>query len=204
MGLYVFRGDALNVKFCKYSELGRIQYTADVPAYLLKYQGDDIILIEDDVTAHTHYVDLGTMTAKLMGEAPDEFHEFNYVTHVWEDPRLLDELKETKWAEIKAKRTEAEMGPFTYNNMVFDGDENAQRRLTNLISVSKSALASGQDFVFNFTLYDNTSAELHPTDFVAIEMAKVMAVNVVFEKARLLRVDIDAAVDKAALEQISW
>lgn len=117
---------------------------------------------------------------------------------------LLKNLKELKWREIKDKRDEAEFSPFTYNGMVFDGDADAQRRMMVYISVSKTALASGENFSREFTLADNTVVTLDANDFVGMELAKANQVADVFAKAVALRNRIEQSTTPEQVSAVVW
>lgn len=135
---------------------------------------------------------------------PSAYHIFDYTTKQWVDSRTLDDHKSAKWKEIKRQRDVAEFATFTYNNMEFDGDLDAQRRLTAYISVSKSSIAAGQPFEAEFTLANNTNVTLTAQDFVGIELAKVQAVAATFNHASALRAQIDAATTVQEVEDITW
>ncbi len=135
---------------------------------------------------------------------PSAHHIFDYNTKQWVDPRTLDDHKSAKWKEIKRQRDVAEFATFTYNNMEFDGDLDAQRRLTAYISVSKSSIAAGQPFEAEFTLANNTNVTLTAQDFVGIELAKVQSVAAAFNHASALRAQIDAATTVQEVEDITW
>ena len=135
---------------------------------------------------------------------PSAHHIFDYTTKQWVDPRTLDDHKSAKWKEIKRQRDVAEFATFTYNNMEFDGDLDAQRRLAAYISVSKSSIAAGQPFEAEFTLANNTTVTLTAQDFVGIELAKVQAVAATFNHASALRAQIDAATTVQEVEAITW
>lgn len=135
---------------------------------------------------------------------PSANHIFDYTTKQWVDPCTLDDHKSAKWKEIKRQRDVAEFATFTYNNMEFDGDLDAQRRLTAYISVSKSSIAAGQPFEAEFTLANNTNVTLTAQDFVGIELAKVQAVAATFNHASTIRDQIDAATTVQEVEAITW
>lgn len=137
-------------------------------------------------------------------KAPSPHHVFDWDVKQWQDPRTLQDLKDAKWAAIKQARDAAEFSTFTYNDMVFDGDLNAQRRLASYISVSKSAIAAGQPFSADFTLADNSPVTLSAQDFVGIELAKVQAVAAAFSHGAMLRNQIELATVVAELTSIAW
>ena len=139
-----------------------------------------------------------------LGASPSKNHVFDYEQNQWVDPRTLDDLKALKRAEINQHRDQVEFGPFEYNGMAFDGDVDAQRRLAGYISVSKSALAQGEEYSREFILADNTVVTLQANDFVAIELAKIDQVAAAFAKAILLKQQIEQATSKEELEAIVW
>ncbi len=114
----------------------------------------------------------------------------------------LIEAKASKRTLFKQARDSVEYGPFIYNGMVFDGNSDAQRRLSVLVSAAKTALAMGNNFTKGFTLADNTVVQLTAEDFIGIEMAKLWQVDVVFQEYRLKKAAIEAATTLEELEAI--
>ena len=160
--------------------------------------------IEGSFDPFTHYMDVEKNEVRAMPPSPSENHIFDYNTKDWIDPRTLDDHKSAKWKEIKRQRDVAEFTTFTYNNMEFDGDLDAQRRLAAYISVSKSSIAAGQPFEAEFTLANNINVTLTAQDFVGIELAMVQAVAATFNHASALRAQIDAATTVQEVESITW
>ena len=135
---------------------------------------------------------------------PSVHHVFDRLTKQWIDQRTLADFKAAKWAEIKRHRDTAEFATFTYNGMEFDGDLDAQRRLTAYISISKSAIAAGQPFAAEFILANNQVVMLTAQNFLGIELAKVQAVAAAFAHATALREQIEAATTAAELDAMVW
>ena len=162
----------------------------------------ELTLLEENAPSIDHYYANGQWLTKP--EKPSEKYIWDWPTQQWVDPRTLDDHKSAKWKEIKRQRDVAEFTTFTYNNMEFDGDLDAQRRLTAYISVSKSSIAAGQPFEAEFTLANNTNVTLTAQDFVGIELAKVQAVAAAFNHASALRAQIDAATTVQEVESITW
>lgn len=133
---------------------------------------------------------------------PSRSHVFNYTTKQWEDPRTLDDFKAEKYAAIKKSRDATEFSSFIYNGMTFDGDVDAQRRLSGVVSAAKSAIAAGHPFTKDFTLADNSVVQLTAEDFVGIEMAKIWQIDAAFQEYRLKRAAIEAATTLEELEAI--
>lgn len=117
----------------------------------------------------------------------------------WVDCRSFEQIKEDALIELKARRDAKEYGPFLYNGMTFDGDLDAQRRLSVLVSAAKSAIAAGHSFTKDFTLADNTVVQLTAEDFVGIEMAKLWQVDAAFQEYRAKKAAIEAATTHAEL-----
>lgn len=172
-------------------------YSADLGAPPM--QGCRIMEVSDN-TVMPAYHD-GTDVVRVP-DSPGEWYEWNWVTKVWEDPRTLDDLKAEKCAEVKKWRDAREFGPFTYNGMTFDGDLDAQRRLSVLASAAKSAIAAGYTFTKDFTLADNSVVQLTAEDFVGIEMAKLWQVDAAFQEYRAKKAQIEAAATLEDLEGI--
>jgi hypothetical protein len=151
-----------------------------------------------------HYVDVGSGTLVEFPPQPKPEYVFDYKSKSWVDSRSLADLQDLKWIDIKKARSAVEFSQFTYSGMVFDGDLNAQRRLSTYISVSKSALAAGTPFQAEFILADNTVVVLDAQDFVNIELTKANQVAQAFSKAAELRVKVYAAQTIEELSTINW
>lgn len=164
----------------------------------------DLLVLRGEGTNTTHYVQLPGLVIAQKPPQPSVNHVFDFARRAWVDPRTLDDMKALKWAEIKQARDLAEYGEFVYNDMVFDGDLDAQRRLAGCISLSKSAIAAGEAFQTAFTLSDNTVVTLTAEDFVGIEVAKLQAVATAFSHASALRTQIQGTTSIAQLSLINW
>lgn len=114
------------------------------------------------------------------------------------------EVKQAEYtAHAKRNRSLQEFGKFTYNNMVFDGDIDAQRRLSVLVSAAKSAVYAGHTFTKEFTLADNSVVQLTAEDFIGIEMAKIWQVDAAFQEYRVKKAAIEAATTIEELEAVT-
>lgn len=136
--------------------------------------------------------------------AVNKYVQWDWASKSWLDPRTLDDHKAAAWNRIKDARDAVEFGTFTYNNMEFDGDVNAQRRLAGYISVSKTKLAANEPYERMFKLANNDVVMLSAQDFVNIEEAKVNQIADAFTKAEVLRNQIDMATTKEQLDLIQW
>lgn len=100
--------------------------------------------------------------------SPSAAFQFNWGTKEWEDPRTLADLKAAKWEQVKAERDRIEFGLFDWNGHIFDGDENAQRRLLVAYNGAKEAIALGEPFSTFWKLADNTVITLSAQDVIEV------------------------------------
>lgn len=137
-----------------------------------------------------------------VSDPPSPIHVFNWVLKVWEDPRTLNDIKSSARREIVRRRDAVEFGPFTYAGVVFDGNADAQRRLSGCASAAKSAIAAGHTFNKEYTLADNSVVTLSAEDFVGIEMAKIFQVDLAFQTARERQALIESATTVEQVEAV--
>lgn len=128
--------------------------------------------------------------------------------YIWSDTEGswvpdMSSAREISLARAKKARSLIEFGAFTYNGMVFDGDVNAQRRLSVLASAAKSTIAAGHTFTKEFILADDSVVQLTAEDFVGIEMAKLWQVEAAFQEYRIKKAAIEAATTIEELEAIT-
>lgn len=128
--------------------------------------GDLAILLEAPVS-FPGYVD-GT-TYRAIPQAPSPAHQWDWPSKTWVLP--LASAKEAKWEAVKAARDAQEFGTFSWNGLSFDGDRDAQRRLTVALEAAKEAIASSSEFSTFWKLADNTIISLSAQDVVAVYRA---------------------------------
>lgn len=167
--------------------------------------GGGCTVVESDLAADLILTECALIGGELVrvGPMPGPFMFYDPATGGWKDARTIADIKANKRATVKAVRDTLEFGPFTYNGMIFDGDADAQRRLSGVVSAAKSAIAAGQTFTKEFTLADNSVVELTAEDFIGIEMAKIWQVDVAFQEYRLKKDAIEAATTVAELDAIT-
>lgn len=118
----------------------------------------------------------------------------------WIDPRDLNALKAAKWDEIKAARTAAEYGGFTWDGSPFDSDSASQQRI---IGASQLATLT-PELEIDWTLADNTVRTLNAQQMNEVGIALGVHVNAQYVHARTLRQQISAAQTTQELESIVW
>lgn len=147
-------------------------------------EGEYIVLEASD--PKSQYVDDGRICN--MPSRPSEFHEFDYTTKAWIDPRTLDDLRAAKWDEVKAARDAAEFGGFVWEGRVFDSDQISQGRITGAVQLAQM----DPDFVIDWTLADNAVVQLDALQMQAIGAALGAHVSAQHARARTLREEIYA------------
>jgi hypothetical protein len=153
------------------------------------------------VNLQTQYHDMTTGLPADKGPQPSKFHEFDYVTKQWVDPRTVQDHKNAKWKEIKMKRDALEVGGFVWDGSKFDSDPFSQSRIQGAVQL---ATITGTSFTIDWTLSDNTIRTLNVVDMISVGAALGQHVNSCHERARTLRQQIDAATDVTEIELIAW
>lgn len=173
------------------------------------YYGDDV---DTDAMGSSEYVSIDPADVCKLPFYMSESGEIVPVGacplhHTWSEAHLswvvdMDAARQYFVKAAKATRSAKEFGPFVYNGMTFDGDVDAQRRLSVLVSAAKSAIAAGYSFTKEFTLADNTVVQLTAEDFIGIEMVKLWQVDVAFQEYREKKARIESATTLEELEAI--
>jgi hypothetical protein len=99
---------------------------------------------------------------------------------------------------MKASRTLAEHGGFTWDGSVFDSDPTSQNRITGAVTLAMLSPA----FAIDWTLADNTVRTLSQTDMMQVGAALGVHVGTQFAKAQAFRTLIYAASTVAELNNI--
>ena len=128
-----------------------------------------------------------------IGEPPSPHHYFDYEIKQWVDPRILDDIKAQKWAEIKFERDQLEFSGFEFDGGIYDSDQGSQGRIMG-------AAAAGLDQVW--TLADNTTVELSASQLQQLYVTLQLHIASVHERGRIARAAIESAVTKEEVEAI--
>jgi hypothetical protein len=154
----------------------------------------------DPTLAHNYYYNSNTRSITPKPSCPSPNHIFDYTTKQWVDPRSLSELKLSKWSEIKKERDTTETSGFIWNSLVFDSDTKSQQRIQ---SAAQQAQLN-RTLIFNWVLANNESVELTSIQIweLYIQLGKFIQAN--FEKARVIRNQIELCNTTEELSNISW
>jgi hypothetical protein len=133
------------------------------------------------------------------------------VTMSWEPLDGFDPLqiaRENKWKQIKRARQAAIDAPLDTPYGVFDSDEKARMNITNsaqLMQTMANALQPGGAVpTIDYTLYDNSEAELTAGQMVEVGLLLGQKVQQAFATGRALRIQIDEATTLAEVASVVW
>ena len=149
------------------------QYLIDINTPLLANFVDDI-----EYGAKTDYFDNESNMFMSIGNPPSSNHVFNYTLKEWLDPRILSEIKEQKWQEIKKQRDQLEFGGFNFDGNIYDSDQVSQGRIMG-------AAVAGIDQTW--TLADNTTVNLTASQLQQLYAALQAHIASVHERGRIAR-----------------
>lgn len=112
----------------------------------------------------------------------------------------LDELKASKWAEIKQASTDCELSSFIWNGSVFDSNGTSQQRI---YSAAQIAILD-PNYTVDWTLTNNTIRTLSAEDVKNLAIALNIHINDCHQKAQQLRTQINSATTVKQLKDIVW
>ena len=113
---------------------------------------------------------------------------------------ILDEVKKTKIAALKAERDQKEVLPIEYNGNSFDYDDKARGRINAAIIALDMA---GAEATLQWTTADNTNATVTAQDLRNIIAAVAMRSNTLHEQYRAAKEAINAAETKEEVEAVT-
>ena len=135
---------------------------------------------------------------------PNAHCYFDMHTKQWEDPRTLSDLKSAQWTQIKQARAAAIQNPLVTPYGTFDADEKSRTAITDSVLLLQTLSKRGRPQTIKFTLSDNTSIDLSVSQMEDVGLLLGEKTNLAFERARVLREQIEAATTKEQVEAIVW
>ena len=113
---------------------------------------------------------------------------------------ILDEVKKSKIAALKAERDQKEVLPIEYNGNSFDYDDKARDRINAAIIALDMA---GKEATLQWTTADNTNATVTAQDLRNIIAAVAMRSNTLHEQYRIAKEAVNAAETKEEVEAVT-
>lgn len=165
-------------------------------------EGGGILLVKDGVDWSTHHVHEGKV--RSMGTRPSAAHRFDHESKSWKDPRTLDDLKATKWSDIKKERDALEFGGFNWEGLVFDSNPISQQRITLAAQAALISQTVGEVFTRAWTLADNTQVALDATQMLSVAAAMNAHIELAHTRARALRQGVASSGSTRAINKVVW
>lgn len=202
----------MNSNFTVYSTTGAILRTGFCRTDAVDLQvreGEFVVASSSD--PNTQYVD--TTTGEIKNYTDSELAAKNNLPDgfIWKMPeriavdmRSLEEAKVLKWAEIKKVRTQLEFAPFECAGFVYDGDQRSRERIASAVTLAMLAKSTGQSYLETWTLENNTTVQLTADQMIAVGAALGARVSLIFDTARILREQIDAAQSVEEIDSLNF
>jgi hypothetical protein len=112
--------------------------------------------------------------------------------------------KSKTWERIKAARTAAESAGFLFNGVRYDSDPLSLQRISSAVTLAILAQSAGQPFAIDWTVADNSVVALDAAGMIGVGLACGQYVASVFDRARVLREQIEAATTADELDGLQW
>lgn len=115
----------------------------------------------------------------------------------------LDSLKLATWERVKAQRDACiDTGTTVPGVGPFDSNLTSRININGAVTMAQIALGQGEPFEISWTLADNSVAVLDGPTMIAAGVAVGEHVSACHARAQVLRGEIEAAADRAALDAI--
>ena len=145
----------------------------------------------------------GSMERALAAQAEGLFAGATVVADALADD--LETAKARKWAEIKGERDRLETAGFDMPSVGrFDSDPESRNRIVGAVMAAKIAQDAGQAYSIDWTLANNTTAELDATAMIAVGFTLLAHIDATHQRSRVLYSQIQAAESVEAVAAITW
>jgi hypothetical protein len=131
---------------------------------------------------------------------PNVNHTFDSETLRWIDLRDLEELKTSKWEEIKVSRSNSELGGFKFDGKVFNSTLSDQIKINGLLNT----IAINQTHTEKWYAQDNSYIVLAKENIALFSSKLSEHISYVYKVAGDLRAMINNCNSKKELDQIIW
>ena len=116
----------------------------------------------------------------------------------------LENIKNTKIAELKQARDTAEQGGFKYLGKVFDSDATSCQRVSCAAQTAMVCKLNSVPFQITWTCKDNTTIELNENETIGMVPALAEHSNSVHQKYNALKEAVNEAETEEEVEAITW
>jgi len=142
---------------------------------------------------------LGDLAESWLVTAPGSLLQGGQV--VADKSNTLDAARDRAWSAIKAARSRAEAGNFTFDGGIYQINVG---QVGGCVLAAKLAKDAGAPFSQDWTLFDNSVRTLDADHMIAMGLAMLAAVDGIYKTGRALRDQIDAAASIDTVEAIAW
>lgn len=129
---------------------------------------------------------------------------WNVNAKVWEDIRTVDDVKATKWSEMKQAREAAFSAPLTTPFGVFDCTPSARQSITDAVLMLQTLASQGTPTDIEFTLANNTEITLTTEQMVQVGLLLGAKTQEAYARGRQVRQLVADALTVAEVEAITF
>ena len=123
---------------------------------------------------------------------------------VWQDDRILADVKAAKWEAIKAARTAAIDAHLVTPYGTFDAGPEDRANITDAVLLVQTMASLGTPTTVTFTTATNTVVTLTTAQMVNVGLLLGAKVQGAYATARALRATIEAAETVAGVDDVTW
>lgn len=157
-----------------------------------------------EISDSTHYIDVNTNLPVLFPEKPSKDYKWDWNSKSWADLRPLDEVKKTKWEEIKLGRLKNLAKPLVTPYGIFDCNTVSRANIIQSVQYAQLTAINSPSSTVTFTLHDNSTISLNSTQMAEVGVLLGQHIEQVYTTARNLRQAITDASTINEVNVISW
>jgi hypothetical protein len=170
-------------------------------------------LVESNDSITIHAIDSGgiylgfipyTSGALFAGSAPPDTVGWYWDINRWNRlPPTLQELRDTKWRQIKEDRDAAINAPLSTPYGIFDSDQEARGNISDAVLLAQTLYSAGHPVAIDFTLANNAVVTLDLSQMITVGLMLGNKVQTVRGTATAIREQISIATEEE-LATITW
>jgi len=122
-----------------------------------------------------------------------------------QDTRTLEQVRDDKWSELKATREDRINAPLPTPFGTFEAGPKQQDDIKGAVLLSQTLAGMGTPTDIDFTLLDNTTVSLTPTQMTTVGLLLGQRVQQTHALSRTLRSAVyDPAAERQDVDAIHW
>lgn len=190
-----------------HKESGRIEKVVSCPedCIALQYDAATRSHIEGNFSDGGFYVDVVDNQPVTFPLRPSEFHEFNWTSKEWVDPRTMEDLRTACRNRINVARLNANQSGFIHEGKLFATDPLSRSDIDGINGYVTLYGMLPTDWVGAWKAEDNTYLPIEDLDaWKAFYGSMVAAGNTNFAISEQLKLDLKNAITAEEVEAIVW